>query len=209
VERWLVCRVVLRSYRRRAAVVVRTWHPLETGARAALLLRNGDGGVFQVSGFVRRSAAGVGHFRVEVQIPWDAALSLAAWAGKAVEEGGATVLNAYAARIKGVPLPPLKLVYDGYAALRGLFIYKVLGVEAGHYFLELLLGDVSLLIPIKYYKYERRDKKAGGDAGVFQLPLDALRTLRSWGVYDLDADVIHLRVRVWTPQDGRPIINSR
>jgi hypothetical protein len=27
-----------------------------------------------------------------------------------------------------------------------------------------------------------------------------MRTLRVWGVYDLDADVIRLRIKVWAPQ---------
>jgi hypothetical protein len=174
-EQWLVCRVVLHAYRRRrAVVVVRTWRPLEAGARAILLLRNGSGEVFQVGRFVRRSAAGEGHYRVEVRIPWDAALSLAAWAKKAVKKGGRTALHSYVARIKGMALPPLKLVYDGYTALHGPFIYKVLDL------LEILLGG-SLLIPLKYYRYKRKDRCVGGDAGVFQLPLDAMRTLRVWG----------------------------
>ena len=200
-EPWLICRIILYAYRRRKAVVaVRTWHPLEAGSRQVLLLRNGDGEVFQVAGNVARSAAGEGHYRVDVRIPWDAAVSLATWAGKAVREEGATVLHSYVAQIRGMALPPLKLAYDGYATLRGLFIYKVLNADAGHYLLELLLGGASLLIPLKYYRYERRGKGAGGDVGVFQLPLDTLRTLRSWSLYDLDSDVVHLRVRVWAPQ---------
>ena len=197
----MVCRIVLHAYRRkRAAAVVRTWHPLELGSRQVLLLRGADGAVFQVAGTVHRSAVGEGHHRVEVRIPWETALSLAALAGKAVGEGGATVLHSYAARIKGVPPPPLKLVFDGYATVHGPFIYKVLDADAGRYLLELLLGGVSLLVPLKYYKYERGEEKAGGDAGVFQLPLDAVRTLMSWGVYDLDADAVRLHIKVWAPQ---------
>jgi hypothetical protein len=201
VERWLVCRVVLHAYRRRQAfVAVRTWTALEPGTRQVLLLRGRDGAVFQVAGFVKKSAAGVGHYLAELQMPWDAAVSLAAWAGKAVKEGGATVLHSYVAQVRGMALPPLKLVYDGYAVLRGPFIYKVLDADPGRYLLEILLGGGSLLIPLKYYKYRRKNHSVGGDAGVFQLPLDALRTLRDWGVYDLDAEAVRLRVKVWTPQ---------
>ena len=200
-EPWLVCRVILYAHRRRRALAaVRMWTALEPGTRAALLLRNGDGAVFQVGGLVRRSAAGEGHSRVEVQIPWDADLSLAAWARKAVKEGDTAVLHGYVAQVRDTALSPLKLVYDGYAVLRGSFIYKVLDADAGRYLLELLLGSGSLLIPLKYYKYERKDRGAGGDAGVFQLPLDAVRTLRNWGVYDPDADAVRLRMRVWAPQ---------
>ena len=189
----------MHVHKRRALVAVRTWFPLEAGARATMLLRGADGVVFQVAGTVRRSAAGEGHHRVEVRIPWEAAVSLTAWAGRAVKNGATTALHAYIAQINGVSLPPLKLVYDGHATLRGPFIYKVLNADVGHYFLELLLGDTSLLIPLKYYKYKRKDRR-GGNAGAFQLPLDALRTLRSWGVYDPDADAVRLHIKVWAPQ---------
>ncbi len=203
-EPWLVCRVVLHARRRkRAFAAVRTWLPLKPGSRTVMLLRGADGAVFQVAGTVARAAAGQGHYRVEVRIPWEAAVSLAAWAGKAVREGVATVLHSYVARIKGAALPPLRLVYDGYAALRGPFLYKVLNADAGYYLLELLLDGVSLLIPLKYYRYRRKDRRVGGDSGVFQLPLDALRTLRSWGVYDIDSDAVHLRVKVWAPAPPR------
>jgi len=195
---WLFCRITLYSYKRRRAVAaVRTWFDLGVGTRRVLLLRGAGGEVFRAAGTVRRSAAKEGYYSVELQMPWDAAVSLAAWAGKAVKEGAATALYSYVAKIKGVAPPPLKLVYDGYAALRGPFIYKVLEAPPGQHLLELLVGGVSLLIPLKYYKYERRGRRAGGGAGLFQLPLDALRTLRSWGLYDLDSDVVRLRVRVW------------
>ena len=199
-ERWLVCRVVLHAYRRRrASVVVRTWQPLEAGRRVTLLLRGADGAVFQVAGTVARSAAGRGHHLVEARIPWEAALSLAAWAGKAVRENGATALHSYVAWISGVPLPPLKLVYDGYLVIRGAFIHKVLNAPAGTYYVELLVDGASLLVPLKYYKYPREDRRAGGDASVFNVPLDLLRTLYEWGFYDLGADAVQLRARVWAP----------
>ena len=199
-EPWLVCRVTLYAYRRRRAfATVRTWQPLEVGERTALLLRNGGGAVFQVAGFVRGSAAGEGHHRVEVQIPWDAAVSLAAWAKKAVVEGGKTVLHSYVAQIRGMALPPLRLVYDGYLTVRGAFIHKVLGVPPGAYYVELLLDGAYMLIPLKYYRYERQDRWAGGDSGVFNVPLDVLYTLYEWGFYDLGADAVQLRARVWAP----------
>jgi hypothetical protein len=202
VEFWLVCRVVLRAHKRQALAAVRTWRPLESGARAALLLRGGGGEVFQVAGAVRRSSAGEGHYLVEVRIPWEAALSLAAWAGEAVREGGKTALHSYVARINGAPLPPLRLVFDGYLTIRGAFIHKVLGVPAGFYYVELLLDGVSLLVPLKYYKYERQDRWAGGDSGVFNAPLDVLRTLYEWGFYDSGADAVQLRARVWAPAEA-------
>ena len=202
-EPWLVCRVVLYAYRRRRAVAaVRTWFPLEAGRRAVLLLRGAGGEVFQVAGFVRRSAVGEGHHRIELQMPWDAAVSLAAWARKAVKEGAATAIHSYVARISGVPLPPLKLVFDGYLTIRGAFIHKVLNAPTGTYFLELLLDGASLLVPLKYYKYPREDRRAGGDAGVFNVPIDLLRTLYEWGYYDLGADAVQLRARIWAPAEA-------
>ncbi len=200
---WVPCRITLYSYRRRKAVAaVRTWLPLEPGLRAALLLRGADGAVFQVAGTVAKSAAGEGHYRVEVKIPWSAAVPLAAWAKKAVREGGKTVLHAYVTRIKGAALPPLKLVYEGYLAIRGAFIRKVLNAPAGVYYVELLLGGASLLVLLKYYKHERQDKRAGGDAGVFNVPIDVLRTLYEWGYYDLGADAVQLRAKVWAPAEA-------
>jgi hypothetical protein len=198
-ERWLVCRVVLWARRRRAFAVVRTWQPLEVGRRVALLLRGADGAVFQVAGTVAKSAAGEGHHRVEVRIPWDTALSLATWAKKAVREGGTAVLHSYVAWIKGMALPPLRLVYDGYLTVRGAFIYKVLNAPLGAYYVELLFDGAPLLIPLKYYRYERQDRMAGGDSGAFNVPLDVLYTLYEWGLYDLGADAVQLRARVWAP----------
>jgi len=202
-ERWLVCRVVLWARRRRAFAVVRTWQPLEAGRRVALLLRGADGAVFQVAGAVARSAAGEGHHRVDVQIPWETALSLAAWAGKAVREGGTTVLHSYVAWIKGMSLPPLKLVYRGLVPLRGAFIYKVLDAPPGAYFLEISFGGVPVLFPTKYYRYPRRDKK-GGDAGAFAVPRDALRTFFAWGLHELGADFDYVYVSVWKPDASVP-----
>ncbi len=182
--------------------MVRTWTALEPGTRTALLLRSGDGAVFQVAGFVSRSAAGEGHHRVEVRIPWDAAVSLAAWVGKAVREGTEAVLHAYVAQIRGAALPPLKLVYDGYLTVRGAFIHKVVDAPTGVYYVELLLDGVSLLTPLKYYKYPREDRRAGGDSGVFSVPRDVLYTLYEWGFYDLGADSVRLRARIWAPAEA-------
>ena len=203
-ERWLVCRVVLHAYsRRRAFAVVRAWQPLEAGRRVVLLLRGADGAVFQAAGAVARSAAGEGHHRVDVQIPWETALSLVAWAKKAVREGGTTVLHSYVAWIKGMSLPPLKLVYKGLVPLRGAFIYKVLDAPPGAYFVEISFGGVPVLVLTKYYRYPRRDKR-GGDAGAFAVPRDVLRTFHAWNLHELGADFDYVYVSIWKPDASVP-----
>jgi len=194
----LPCRLLLYSYRRRrAAAVMRLWRPVEVGARRVLLLRGADGAVFQVAGTVAKTAAGEAHHRVEVQIPWETALSLAALAKKAVKEGATTALHSYVARIEGMSLPPLKLVYRGHVPLRGTFIYKVLDAPPGSYLLEISFGGVPVIFPTKYYKYPRQDKKAGGDSGAFAVPLDVLRTFHAWGLHELGADFDYVHVKVW------------
>jgi len=156
--------------------------------------------VFQVGGLIRRSAAGEGHHRVEVQIPWDAALSLAAWAGKAVKEGDTAVLHGYVAQVRDMALPPLELIYEGYVALRGTLIYKVVDAPPGIYFLELHFGGVPVLFPTKYYKHERKDRRAGGDSGAFAVPLGVLRTFHDWGLHELGADYDYVYARIWKPE---------
>jgi len=202
---WSPCRLLLYSYRRRRAVaVMRMWRPLEVGTRRVLLLRAADGVVFQVAGDVGKVVAREGHYRVELQIPWETALSLAAWAGKAVRESGKTALHSYVARVEGIDPPPLRLVYRGYVPLRGTFIYKVLDAPPGSYLLEISFGNVPVIFPTKYYKYPRRDRKAGGDAGAFAVPLDVLRTFHAWGLHELGADYDYVNVKIWRPEAHVP-----
>jgi hypothetical protein len=198
---WLPCKFLLYSYRRRRAVaVMRTWFPLEVGTRRVLLLRSGGGDVFQTVGDVTKAAAREGYYFAELQIPWNAAVSLAALAKRAVKEGAATALHSYVAKIKGASLPPLRLIYEGYVALRGTLIYKVLDAPAGYYFLELNFGGVPVLFPTKYYKHPREDKRAGGDSGAFAVPLDVLRTFHAWGLHELGADYDYVYARIWRPE---------
>jgi hypothetical protein len=191
----------LYNYRRKRAVAaLRLWFDLGASARRVLFLRDGGGNVFQVVGTVVKSAAGEGYYSAEVQIPWETALSLAAWAGRAVRENGATVLHSYVAWIKGAALPPLKLLYEGYVALYGTLIRKVLDVPPGVYFLELRLGGVPVLFPTKYYKRPREDRRAGGDSGAFAVPLGVLYTFYEWGLHELGADYDYVYARVWKPE---------
>jgi len=201
VDWWLPCRILLYSHRRRKAVAaLRLWFAPGVGTRQLLLLRDGGGNVFQVVGDVSKAAAREGYYFAELQIPWSTALSLAAWAGKAVREGAATALHAYVARVKSAALPPLELIYEGYVALRGTLIYKVVDAPPGIYFLELHFGGVPVLFPTKYYKHERKDRRAGGDSGAFAVPLGVLRTFHEWGLHELGVDYDFVYARVWKPE---------
>ncbi len=62
------------------------------------------------------------------------------------------------------------------------FIYKVLDVPTGVYYVS--FPDASITVPLKYYKYVREDRRAGGDAGIFVVPQIAAAALRAWGVSD-------------------------
>jgi len=204
-EWWAPCRILLHSYRRRKAIaVMRLWLDPGVGTRRVLLLRAADGAVFRVAGQVAKAAARDGYYRVEIRIPWEAALSLAALAKTAVREGATTVLHAYVARVEGVALPPLRLVYEGYVPLRDTLIYKVLNTPPGYYFLEISFGGVPVLFPTKYYRHPRQDKQAGGDAGAFAVPLDVFRTFFAWGLHELGADFDYVYVRVWRPESPAP-----
>jgi hypothetical protein len=178
---------------------MRLWLNPGVGTRQVLLLRAADGAVFQVAGQVAKAAARDGYYRVEIRMPWEAALSLAALAKRAVRERATTALHAYVVQIKDVALPPLKLVYEGYVPLRDTLIYKVLNTPPGYYFLEIRFNGVPVLFPTKYYRYPRQGERVGGDAGAFAVPLDVLRTFHAWGLHELGADYDYVYVRIWRP----------
>jgi len=67
-------------------------------------------------------------------MPWDAAMTLALWAGKTVE--GKVEIHDYAVQIKDVRLPPFMLIYEGYTTFHEYtrpYIYKVLDALSGVY----------------------------------------------------------------------------
>ena len=81
-----------------------------------------------------------------------------------------------------------------YPTTRGTFgfMYKILDVDVGIYYVEFPLRNTSIFVPLKYYKYPREDKRAGGDAGIFVIPQHILRTLVAWGIYPG-----YVYVKVW------------
>lgn len=58
----------------------------------------------------------------------------------------------------------------------------MLDVPTGVYYVS--FPDASVTIPLKYYKYEREDRRAGGDAGIFVVPQIAALALRARGIAD-------------------------
>ena len=72
------------------------------------------------------------------------------------------------------------------------FISKVLDIDTGIYYVEFPVRDASILVPLKYVKHKRQNKKAGGDAGVFKIPQVFLRTLMARGIQPG-----YVYVRIW------------
>jgi len=107
-EAWIPCKIHIKTQRqklRRACIVMPDVSGLlEPRTRAVLLIRHKDGAVYQVPGAVRRRLR---RRYVEVDIPLDAALSLAAYMGISVEKS-ATIYG-YSAQIKSIRVPPGKI----------------------------------------------------------------------------------------------------
>jgi len=98
-----------------------------------------------------------------------------------------------------VEAPFAAVIFSGYVRIYGTAIYKVLDAPPGDYYVEIPLGDgSSLLSPARYYKYERKKRHVGGDAGMFLLPLDAWRALVAWGFHVPGSDAIYTYVRIWS-----------
>ena len=95
--------------------------------------------------------------------------------------------------------PFASVIFSGYAYIYGTSIYKVLDAPPGDYYVEIPLGDgTSLLSPARYYRYERKKPRAGGAAGIFQLPLDTWRALVAWGFHVPGADAVYTYVKIWS-----------
>ncbi len=189
---WLPCRIVLRAGR--ASLLLALGASLEPGARLTLLLKHRSGVVYQVAGVAARPRRGY----AEVRMPRDATLSLAELAGGRAE-------YSYAAKIKGLSLPLAELVYEGYmpyslyAVAKGkafAVMRKALDAPSGLYYVEF---PHSLAAPLKYSRYIREDKRAGGDSGMFYIPQDVTLFLREWGVFEPGAEAGYVYVRVWIP----------
>jgi len=187
---------VLDAESRHMRLRLATGVPLAPGARLALMFRHKDCAVYQAVGVVGRASAG----RVEVCMPLDAGLSLAEFASRR-----AVSLHDYAVKIKGLRLPLAALVHEGYvlyslyATAKGkafAVMRKALDAPSGVYYVEF---PHSLAAPLKYYKYVREDKRAGGDSGMFYVPQDVTLFPREWGVFEPGADASYLYVRVWMP----------
>jgi hypothetical protein len=92
-------------------------------------------------------------------------------------------------------------MYEGYVHLHIYptthgtfgFINKVLkNMGTGIYYMEFPTRGTSILVPLKYSRHKRRNRKAGGDSGVFKIPQVFLRTLMAWGIQPG-----YVYVRIW------------
>ncbi len=91
-------------------------------------------------------------------------------------------------------------MYEGYVNLHVYptshgtfgFVSKFLDIPRGVYYMEFPVRDVSILVLSRYSKHIRKDKRAGGNSGVFRVPQVFLRTLMAWGVQPG-----YVYVRIW------------
>jgi hypothetical protein len=89
--------------------------------------------------------------------------------------------------------------YSLYAVAKGkafAVMRKALDVSSGLYYVAF---PNSLTVPLKYYKYVREDRQAGGDSGMFYVPQDVTLFLREWSVFEPGAEAGYVYVRVWMP----------
>jgi hypothetical protein len=103
-EAWIPCKIHIKTQvqklRRACIVMPDVSGLLEPRTYVVLLIRHRDGTVYQVPGVVRRRLRGR---YVEVDIPLDAGLSLAAYMGVKVEKS-ATIYG-YSAKVKDFRVP--------------------------------------------------------------------------------------------------------
>jgi hypothetical protein len=72
------------------------------------------------------------------------------------------------------------------------FLFKVLKAPPGIYYVEFPVGKISMFVPLKYYRYPSRNKRVGGDTGMFHIPQFVVSALEEWGI-----EPGYIYVRVW------------
>jgi hypothetical protein len=109
-DAWLPSKLTLYAGKhKRALLVVKIKYPFEAGTHVTLLARRaGDDLVIHVQGTVSKARSNY----VEIRIPWDAAATLAAFAGKKIdagkpEDGNKIVVHDYVVQFKRWR-PPLR-----------------------------------------------------------------------------------------------------
>ncbi len=70
-------------------------------------------------------------------------------------------------------------------------MFKILDIETGVYYVEFPVG-ISIFVPLKYYKYPRADRRAGGDSGQFHVPQFVVLGLHEWGI-----EPGYVYVKIW------------
>jgi len=107
-DAWLPCKITLYAGKhKRALLVVKIKYPFEAGTHITLLARRaGDDLVIHVQGAVSKARSN----HVEIRLPWDAAATLAAFAGRKIggnNPEGKIVIHDYVVQIKQWR-PPLR-----------------------------------------------------------------------------------------------------
>lgn len=62
--------------------------------------------------------------------------------------------------------------------------------------MEFPVGAVSIFVPLKYYKYRREDRRAGGDSGIFHIPQFVALGLYEWGI-----GPGYVYIKIWQVRD--------
>jgi hypothetical protein len=65
-------------------------------------------------------------------------------------------------------------------------------MPSGIYYVEFPTRNISILVLLKYSKHIRKNRRVGGDAGVFKIPQTFLKTLVAWGIQEG-----YTYVRIW------------
>ena len=107
IDVWFPSKLTLYTGRhKRALLVIKAGVPAEAGTVVLLFRRAGDSAVLRVAGTISKARRNY----LEIRLPWDAAVSLAAFAGRKIDASnpeGKTVIHDYVVKIEDWR-PPLR-----------------------------------------------------------------------------------------------------
>ena len=107
IDVWFPSKLTLYTGRhKRALLVIKAGVPVEAGTVVLLFRRAGDSVVLRVAGAISKARRNY----LEIRLPWDAAVSLAAFAGRKIDASnpeGKAVIHDYVVKIEDWR-PPLR-----------------------------------------------------------------------------------------------------